>query len=72
MAVLADKEILQKKSDNIDNFVESYGSGRAVGANTPLEIQMEICNTRNVKKNISERTSPIPASVVLVERRRIS
>ena len=54
MAVLADKEILQKKSDNIDNFVESYGSGRAVGANTHLEIQVEICNTRNVKKNISD------------------
>ena len=58
MAVLTDKEILQKKSDNIDNFVESYDAGRAVGANTPLEIQVKICNTRNTDCKMC--ASPVP------------
>ncbi len=48
MTALADKELLQKKRANIDNFIESCYSKRAVVTNTPLEIQMEICNTCNI------------------------
>ncbi len=43
-----DKDLLRKKKANIDDFIDSCDSRRAVVTNTPLELQMEICNTCNI------------------------